>query len=125
MKLLHVGFQGPPIDDPATLGTLPDDLRRLLSVVNGFIQFGGGLHVRGACKAPDWHALSTLLSGDLALAQLYPSVLPDDVPFAQGVFGDQFLLRHGFVHRLSGETGDIESLQAVWLPFSNPRRRTP
>ena len=125
LKLLHVSFQGPPIDDPATLATLPDDLRRLLSVVNGFIQFGGGLHVRGACKAPDWHALSTVLSGDLALAQLYPSVLPDDVPFAQDVFGDQFLLRQGVVHRLSGETGEVESLQCSLFAFLESAQTNP
>ena len=33
-----------------------------------------------------------------------------DIPFAQDVFGDQFLIRDGSVVRLSSETGDIKPL---------------
>ena len=48
--------------------------------------------------------------GPGALSVLFPAVQSTDVPFAQDVFGDQFLLRDGVVFRLTGETGDVESL---------------
>ena len=107
VDLTHVTYQGPDIDDAAILERLPAALRRLLGSVNGFIQFGGGLHVRGACRQPDRHALRVAWDGDTALHTLYAHVTPQDVPFAQDCVGDQFLLRDGEVLRLDGETGDI------------------
>ena len=42
---LDITWVGPPIDDLQLLSKLPDDLTKLLKSVNGFIQFGGALHV--------------------------------------------------------------------------------
>jgi hypothetical protein len=82
----------------------------LLTVANGFVLFDGGLHVRGVCDVPQWHSLTRIWTGSDALSSLYPSVRPEDVPFAEDFLGDQFLLRDGAVVRLSGETGETEEI---------------
>lgn len=79
MELHNLTFQGPPIDDMITLDKLPADLRGLLEQVSGFIQCGGGLHIRGACVTPDWHPLAEVWSGSLALWKLYPALKKDDI----------------------------------------------
>ena len=108
---LQLNYQGPPIDDPELLDLVPESLAGLLRQVNGFIQFGGGLHVRGACRAPTWHSLRDAWTGADSFARLYQYVVgPDDIPFAEDCLGDQFLLRQGKVWQLSAETGDIDSL---------------
>ena len=103
-------YSGPPIDDGATLARAPRDLRELLEERNGFIAFGGGLHVRGACTAPRWHSLGYWWASDDALHRQFTAVLSSDVPFAEDALGDQFLLRDGEVHRLVAESGDLEAL---------------
>jgi hypothetical protein len=110
MELSKASFVGPEPDDFQTLAKLPGDLRDLLLLANGFILFGGGLHVRGACETPDWHSLRQVWTGDDALLQMFPAVRPNDVPFAQDFLGDQFLLRDGLVIRLLGETGEVEEM---------------
>jgi hypothetical protein len=110
MNLDHVTFTGPPIDDAELLDRLPTNLAGLLRQINGFIQFHGGLHVRGACHVPDWHSLRDAWDGPTAFHRHYPEVQPTDVPFAEDCMGDQFLLRQAVVHKLSAETGEIESL---------------
>ncbi len=118
MELDHVTFTGPPIDDPDILTRLPAELAGLLGQLNGFIQFHGGLHVRGACQAPDWHSLRHAWEGEFAFHRLYPTVRPEDVPFAEDCVGDQFLLRDGLVSRLAAETGDVEPLgMGLWEFF--------
>jgi len=103
-------FTGPAVDDPLILARLPADLRQLLLTCNGFVAFHGGLHVRGACRSPDWHALSTAWDGAQALHRIYPTVRPADVPFAQDCIGFQFLIRNGSVVMLDGEIGRIRDL---------------
>lgn len=126
MELDDITYQGPPVDDPRILGRLPADYRSLLTQVNGFVQFGGGLHIRGACHAPTWHALRTVWEGEEALAVLYPGiVLPGDVPFGQDAVGDQFLLRDDTVYRLAAETGDIESLACGLFAFLGAAQADP
>lgn len=125
MELKDVTYEGPPIDDRETLTRLPADLRNLLEQLNGFIQFGGGLHVRGACVDPDWHSLGEALHGELALHEHYPDVLPTDVPFAQDAVGDQYLLRDGTVHWLYAETGDLESLRIGLIEFIEAAQTNP
>jgi hypothetical protein len=98
-------FVGPSIDDVETFDALPEDLRCVLVEVNGFVAFSGGLHVRGACLDPSWHALrDTDFSAD------YGCVLESDVAFAQDAVGDQWLLRDGEVLRLHAEFGRVEPL---------------
>ncbi len=110
MALPETTFTGPAIDDPGTFGLLPAALRAILEETNGFVAFRGGLHLRGACREPLWHSLERAWKGDHALYRLYPSVRPEDIPFAQDCVGDQFLLRGATVHRLEAETGEIENL---------------
>ena len=66
MKLSNVTWQGHPIDDLDVLEKLPENLATLLRQTNGFIQYHGGLHVRGACLTPAWHSLRVAWLGDEA-----------------------------------------------------------
>ncbi len=125
MELRNVTYQGPPIDDPATLHRLPVDYRTLLEQINGFIQFGGGLHIRGACVQPIWHSLAPVWSGSQALSTRYPSVAPADIPFGQDAVGDQFLLRAGMVYRLAAETGELEVLDRGLFAFLEAAQADP
>lgn len=100
-------YVGPEPDDPETLAALATEHRELLAELNGFVAFGGGLHLRGACLAPAWHSLREAWWGARALHRLFAAVEPDDVPFAEDALGDQYLLRAGRVWHLSGETGEI------------------
>jgi hypothetical protein len=110
MELDRSTFQGPRIDDPGALSRIPGELADLLTKVNGYIQFGGGFHVRGICREPGWHSLDEAWSGPAALCDLFPAVRPTDVPFGEDCLGDQYLLRDTCVLRLHGETGDIEEV---------------
>lgn len=101
---------GSEITDAEILDRAPEDYRRLLNQPNGFILFDGGLHVRGAVLAPEWHSLRKVWLGDFALHKLFPAIGESDVPFAQDCLGDQFLLRDGVVHKLDAEIGEVESL---------------
>ena len=49
--------------------------------------------------------------------RLFPAVRDSDLPFAQDCMGDQFVLRGGVVHRLSGETGELASMHMGWTEF--------
>ena len=125
MNLEHLNFTGPAIDDPESLARLPKELASLLQKTNGFIQFHGGLHVRGACLAPEWHSLGNAWIGDDAFHRLYPDVTPDDIPFAEDFLGDQFILRDGQVWRLYGETGELEPLEVTFKEFMDEAQEDP
>ncbi len=112
-----ITYTGPAIDDPEILAKLPTALTALLEQTNGFIQFKGGLHVRGACLAPAWHSLRDAWVGPNAFHRLYPEVEQDDIPFGEDCLGDQFLLREGEVWRLFCETGELESLELSFKKF--------
>ena len=117
MNLRNIDFTGPALDDPDLLGCVPEALAALLRDTNGFVQFQGGLHVRGACKGPAWHSLRHAWFGADAFCKLYDSVRDTDVPFAEDAVGDQFLLRDGVVHCLAAETGEIGSLEVTFERF--------
>ena len=78
--MTDVTWTGPPIDDTELLDDLPADLRELLEQDNGWIAYGGALHVRGASKQPEWHSLRWAID---FLGEHYDSFEPGDVPFAQ------------------------------------------
>ena len=118
-------YVGPPIDDPEMLERLPSEYRDLLARANGYIAYHGGLHVRGACLAPEWHSLRAAWDGERAVHRLWPTVLPNDVPFAQDALGDQFVLRGGQVHRLAAETGELVSLGVDLVGFDAAVRADP
>jgi hypothetical protein len=117
MDLHHLNYTGPAIDDPDLLEQLPKGLADLLRQTNGFIQYHGGLHVRGICKEPTWHSLREAWLGPNAFHRLYPEVRKDDIPFAEDYLGDQFFLRGGAVWRLYGETGEMEDLEMSFKEF--------
>lgn len=105
-----ITWRGPEIDDFEILQELPDSLVEGLRELNGFVLHGGALHVRGACAWPEWHSLDFAMRGKAAFHELYETVLPSDIPFAQDLYGDQFLLRDEQVWRLFAETGELESM---------------
>jgi hypothetical protein len=117
MKFEDVIYTGPAFDDAALLNELPRELAALLLEENGFVAVRGGFHVRGACLEPAWHSLRRAWLGPESIASLYPAVAPSDIPFAQDVVGDQFLLRNGLVCRLSAESGDVEPLDIALGEF--------
>jgi hypothetical protein len=125
MELRDVIYEGPPIDDQELLARLPHAYRQILEQINGFIQFSGGLHIRGVCATPRWHALAEVWFGDHALPMLYSAVRPADIPFGQDALGDQFLMRDTVVHRLSAETGELESLGCTLLEFLERAQNDP
>jgi hypothetical protein len=108
LDLPHQTYAGPALDDEAILARLPPVLASALRERNGCVAYLGGLHVRGACRAPSWHSLRAAWEGADAFHIAYPEVRPTDVPFAEDVLGDQFLLRDGAVIRLWAETGEVE-----------------
>jgi hypothetical protein len=125
-ELKNVVWQGPEISDPEILGDLPEELQWLLGSINGFIQFAGGLHVRGACVTPQWHSLRECWRGEQALHHTYQQLKPEDIPFAQDYLGNQFLLRGDEVLRLSGETGALATpLKGIFAVQAGTVTQTP
>jgi hypothetical protein len=104
---------------------VPKTYSRLLKQINGFIAFEGGLHVRGAVKFPKWHSLREAWTGDLALYRLFPALRESDIPFGQDYLGDQFILRDETVLRMSGETGQLESLETDFDGFLKRAQKDP
>jgi hypothetical protein len=52
-----------------------------------------------------------------SFAAHYPEVQTNDIPFAQDVLGDQFLLRGRDVLRLRAETGEVETVATGLIEF--------
>ena len=107
----HVSWSGPSLDDIEILPRLPRAYTNFLASHNGFIAFGGGLHVRGAVTAPQWHSVRAALEGPDALHTLFEAITDSDVPFAQDALGDQYILRDDGVWRLEGEVGTLAPLE--------------
>ena len=105
-----ISWRGPSIDDEEILARLPVTLFEVLREINGFILHRGALHVRGACTSPPWHSLRHAWLSENAMYRLYHSVTPQDIPFAQDLFGDQFLLRDGAVSANSRQTAELERM---------------
>ena len=106
-------YPGAPLDDVGILEIIPLEYAQLLAQGNGFVAFGGALHVRGACTSPDWHSIRAAWEGPDALHRLFPAVDRDDAPFGQDALGNQFVLRGGAVHRLAAAGGAPNVLQIL------------
>jgi hypothetical protein len=113
------------MDDAEIVERLPTPYRDLLARANGYVAFHGGLHVRGACREPEWHSLRAAWLGPRALHRLFPALSPADVPFGEDALGDQYVLRDGVVHRLEGETGALQTLGVDLPDFDAAARRDP
>lgn len=107
MTISNITWLGGPIDDPDLISYLSPDLAALLRLKNGFILHSGALHVRGAVRNPHWHSLRNAWAGENSFTTQYEDILPTDIPFAQDLFGNQFLLREERVIKLNAETGEI------------------
>jgi hypothetical protein len=123
--LQNAAFVGQPPDENFIPANLPRDYLEFLRSVNGCVVHGGGLHIRGSVRQPDWHSLQRAWTGENRLSALYPAVQADDIPFAEDFLGDQFLLRSNSVFRLNSETGDIEDLELGWQAFFNAATANP
>lgn len=108
MKLEHITYKGPEIEDEEILSLLPGNLAALLKGINGFVQYHGGFHLFGACHEPEWHSIRCLWQGHSAAFRHYEDIKDTDVPFAEDCLGFQFFLRDGNVISMDGETGEIE-----------------
>ncbi len=113
--MAQYAFQGPAIDDNEILSLLPSEYGEFLQTTNGCIFPDSWIHIRGACRYPTWHSIRTAATGARSIRASFPSLRPDDCPFGQDAFGNQFVLRGGHVFRLDGETGKLTPLD---LPFS-------
>jgi hypothetical protein len=118
-------YLGPAIDDSEILPRLPGEYAELLMRANGYVAYHGGLHVRGACLAPEWHSLREAWFGERAVHRLFPAVAAADVPFGEDALGHQFVLRGGIVHRLDAEIGELESLGVDLADFDGAVRAGP
>jgi hypothetical protein len=126
MNLSHITYQGPKFDSQSTiLDILPKNLLELLKQINGFIQYDGGLHIRGVCNDPAWHSLDQVMQGDFAIHKLYSQVKKDDIPFGQDCVADQFILRDRVVYKLQSETGILESLDMGLGSFLKASQENP
>jgi len=117
MDLLQVTYAGPQLDDPELFDLLPAELRALLEQVNGFIQFGGGLHIRGACRDPEWHSLRRAWMSEHAFHNYYRAMGATDIPFGQDYLGNQFILRDGLVAKMEAEMGHITEFNLTLPDF--------
>ena len=109
MNLEHITYTGSEFDESSKIiEKLPDNLVSLLKQINGFIQYGGGLHLRGVCNEPEWHSIENMMIGPFSLHNSYPAITDTDIPFAEDCVGDQFLLRNRNVIKLFSETGEVE-----------------
>src|SRR5437764_13583135 len=85
-------YVGPSLDDVEILPRLPAAYVRSLASRNGFVAFGGGLHVRGAVLDPEWHSIRAALEGPSALHVLFDALTPDDIPFAHDACVESIVL---------------------------------
>jgi len=125
MPFERVTYIGSSFDDAELFAMLPPDLSALLLEENGVVAYGGGFHVRGACREPAWHSLRRAWLGSECVATRYSSVHRSDIPFAEDALGDQFLLRDGIVHRLRSESGVVESLAVDLADFITNVQQAP
>lgn len=112
-------YIGAAIDDRETYDKLPNVLQHILNKTNGYIAFGGGFHLRGACSSPDWHSIHAFWEGECALSRLFNNILSTDIPFAEDCMGNQFIIRDGNVWKLLAETGEIEDMKTNIPDFLN------
>lgn len=117
MDLPGLTYRGAAIDDVEIIERLPMELQQLIAQRNGFVAFRGGLHVRGACTTPEWHSLRVAMEGPTSFAARFRTVKPEDVPFAQDVFGDQFILRGGKVFKLDSYADQLEQVADGLVEF--------
>ena len=98
------------ITDTATYNAMPKEIQELLSKMNGVRLLDGGLTFYNCTREKVWNALLFAIAGDRALYKTYDQLLPNDLPFAIDCFGDQYIWRQGIVFHLTGDSGEVRSL---------------
>jgi len=126
MNLEHITYTGPEFDESSNvIENLPDNLVSLLRQINGFVQYGGGLHLRGVCNEPEWHSIENMMNGPISLHNSYTAITDTDIPFAEDCVGDHFLLRNRNVIKLLSETGEVEEYGFGLATFLNNAAENP
>jgi hypothetical protein len=91
------------------LGSLSQDLYKILTAKNGFYAFESALHVFPAnfvCKEMElgkWNSLELWRSN-------YESSMGEYLFFAEDIFGNQFLIFNEKIYTFEPETGEIEEI---------------
>lgn len=104
---------------------LPEGYQNLVLEVNGFVQFNGGIHIRGVVRTPDWHSLMYAMEGDHAYHELYAMIEPTDIMFGEDCVGSQYFLRQGVVYFLDTQTGELENLEMDFSAFIEQMQAEP
>ena len=117
MDLPGLTYRGAAIDDVEIIERLPMELQQLIAQRNGFVAFRGGLHVRGACTTPEWHSLRVAMEGPTSFRARFRTIKVGDVPFAQNLFGDQFILRGDKVYKLDSYADQLEEIASGLVDF--------
>ncbi len=126
MNLEHITYTGPEFDESSyIIEKLPENIASLLRQINGFVQYGGGLHLRGVCNEPKWHSIENMMNGPFSLHNSYPAITDRDIPFAEDCVGDQFILRNRNVIKLLSETGEVEEYGFGLATFLNNASENP
>lgn len=107
------------------LRAVPDYLAKLLSSINGFVLWGGALHVRGLCSGPDWHSLDYANHPSSGFAAYYPDLQAEDIFFAEDCVGDQYFLRDDQIFLLSAETGECDLIASQLEEFVSQAMEDP
>jgi hypothetical protein len=117
MEFTGIIYRNDKITDLETFEKLPNELKAFLEQSNGLIAFNGGLQIRGCVSGPNWISLKEIWTGESNLFRTYTCLTETDIPFAQDPFGDQFILRDGFVYRLNSECGELQNLELGFNDF--------
>ncbi len=126
MKLEHITYTGETEASFDGLGfVIPEELKSLLDQINGFIQYHGGLHIRGICENPEWHSLQEVMNGKFALHKSYANIKETDLFFAQDCMADQFFIREDCIYKLYSESGEIEFKGNNFSEFMNKSIENP
>jgi hypothetical protein len=124
-KDIHEIYSNNIIDDQDTFKSLLKEHQKLLQKMNGWIEYGGGLHVFGSCKKPLWHSLKEFWQGEFALKNNYENIHPTDIPFGQDYLGDIFFIRDSRLHILRLETGECEDMNCKIIDFLDAIKKDP
>lgn len=91
-------------------------LERLLQLKNGFSAWSGALHVFPLSASTSGETLESWNDHHL-WRSLFSDLAPKGLCFAEDVFGEQFVIHEGRVHRFNPETGEVTETWAsidVW-----------
>lgn len=119
MELPNTTYRNEIIEDRSTFDLLPNELKEFFLKCNGLVALNGGIQFKGCVNKPEWISLHETWKGKLKLLDVYESIAPNDIPFAQDAFGDQYIYRSGEIFQLNCESGELENLNCTLDQFVN------